>query len=130
MILDEIESLAFSKKNRKRQLESERLYWLRIHHSVGKARVGLLGRPFHYRHATEEDACLWALNCALLINGLSPSWVPLSNRKTVAEIKKKVKTLPRSIHNWMLLASPNEWTKGYVCLLEGKWKVSGPETRR
>jgi hypothetical protein len=131
MILDEIEALVARKAARKSQSESERLFWRRIRNSIGQARAGLLGRPYHYRHANEDDMCRWALNCALLINGLSPSWMPLlPNRKNMAQMKAaKARTLPRAIHNWMLLAPQNESTYGYACLLEGRWRMGGPETK-
>jgi hypothetical protein len=131
MILDEIEALVAKKEGRKSQSNSGRLFWMRLRRSIERARAGLLGWPHDRRHATEEDMCKWALSCALLMNGLSPSWMPLSNRNTIAQIKaKKAKELPGLIHNWMMLASPNEWTRGYACLLEGEWGMGGPKHRK
>jgi hypothetical protein len=132
MILEEIEALVARKAARRSQRESERLFWTRIRRSIERAGEGLLGWPHDRRHATEDDMCRWALNCALLMNGLSPSWMPLLlNRKTIAHMKaKKARALPRAIHNWMMLASPNEWTCGYACLLEGEWHMGRPETKK
>jgi hypothetical protein len=132
MILDEIEALAAAKKARKSQSESARFFWDRLLSAIRRGKEGRIGWPKHQRHATEEDMCRWALNCALLMNGLSPSWMPLlPNRKTIAQMKaKKAKELPKMIHNWMVLASPNEWTRGYACLLEGEWDMGRPRTRR
>jgi hypothetical protein len=132
MILEEIEALVVRKATRKSQRESARLFWTRIRKAIERAREGMMGWPHDRRHATEEDMCRWALNCALLMNGLSPSWMPLlPNRKTIAQMKaKKARKLPRAIHNWMMLATPNEGTRGYTCLLEGEWDMGRPRTRK
>lgn len=123
-MINEILKLVRAKAARRRQSDAERHHWTRMEHAIPRAMAGRLymrgkdGRPTH------EDITMWCLNCAMLINGLSYHWLPLSNRATLSEIKKrKRRKLPKPLHNMMLISPPNQWTRQYASLVGGGWKV-------
>lgn len=121
-MIEELLKLIEGKIGRRRQPAVEKHYWGQMCHAIKRAQSG--GSPGWPRRAVnDEDISRWALNSALLINGLSYHWMPLSNRTTMSEAKKsKRKRLPRTLHNWMVLSTPNEYTREYISLVEGGWR--------
>ena len=121
MIIEELLSLVQKRVKSKGTPATAKIYWKMMERAIENGMEGRIGlKP---RKPTDEDLSRWALNCALLSNGLNPHWRPLSPKTTITEARnRKKKALPRVIHNWMMLASPNEWTRDYVNLMEGSWK--------
>lgn len=121
MIIEELLSLVQKRVKSKGTSSMAKAFWRAMERNIKNGMEGRIG--LKHRKPTDEDLSRWARNCALLSNGLNPQWMPLSPRTTITEArKKKKKALPRAIHNWMMLASPNEWTRDYLNLLEGSWK--------
>lgn len=121
MIIDDLLDFVRERMKSKRTSANARILWRNMERALENGKAGWIG--LRSRKVTDEDLCMWALNCALLHNGLSFQWMPLSSRTTITEARKrKKKQLPAAIHNWMMLSSSNEWTREYLDLMEGTWR--------
>lgn len=125
MIAEQLLALARRNMSRKRASTPRRILWSHLELVIVKGMEGRIGWPTKLRRATDEDFARYALNCALLLNGMSPSWVPISRGSTVEQIRaRKKRLLPGPIHSWMMLVRPNEATRKYITLIEGNWRVN------
>lgn len=120
-MIDELLAFVQERIKSKRTSANARLLWRNMERAIENGKAGRIG--LRSRKATDDDLCRWALNCALLHNGLSFHWMPLSPRTTITQARsRKKKQLPEAIHNWMMLSSSNEWTREYLDLMEGTWR--------
>lgn len=121
MIIDDLLAFVQDRIKSKRTSANARMLWRNMERAIENGKRGRIG--IVSRKATDDDLCRWALNCALLHNGLSFHWMPLSPRTTITEARRrKKKLLPAAIHNWVMLSSSNEWTREYLNLMEGAWR--------
>lgn len=118
-MIEALVELVEKKMRRRCQNATERHHWERLRHSIGRAKAG--GAPGRPRRAiNDEDVARWALNSALLLNGLSFHWMPLNNSTTISKARnEKRRRLPRTLHNMMMFLEPNESTREYISLVEG-----------
>lgn len=129
-MIEEILGLVERKIARRWQPAVEKHHWERLRHAIRRASEG--GAPgWPRRPANDEDHARWALNCALLINGLSFHWMPLVNSRTMKNAKGAPRRrLPRDLHNMMVLSPPNDSTRGYISLVNGGWRGQAPNKEK